>query len=142
MNQLPPPPRIPWRIPEKKNVLTFRICARPISSKRKGHFSFLRSALLFGQADLNADRSFGKTIFWGKDLPKTFGRFVFDLRCRKMEKEGLGRIFHLSTDFFLANFPVAYQTTFSHFLGAIDVFAFAIIVFFFSNSQKVRENVV
>src|SRR3989344_3167311 len=69
------PPHCPntWRAePRKKNTLSFfKKKFNPAKSEMQGVFFFRGSALqVFGQGAEQCGRSFGKTIFWGKDLPK------------------------------------------------------------------------
>src|SRR3989344_4852854 len=60
------------RQPRKKNTLSFfKRNFTPAKSEMQGVFFFRGSAFqVFRQVAEQCGRSFGKTIFWGKDLPK------------------------------------------------------------------------
>jgi len=80
----------------------FRICARPIFSSKKERVFFFRGPAfqVFRQVAEQCGRSFGKAIFWGKDLPK-LRLICFCIGMPKMEKEGFGEEFSICSSFCL-----------------------------------------
>src|SRR4030067_2298805 len=73
--------------------LAFRICARPISSKKERTvFLGVRPSKYSGRWRNNADEVLAK-LFCGERICQNFGSFVFEFGCRKWKRRGLGRNF-------------------------------------------------
>ena len=92
--------------PERKNTPCISDFARARFFLKKERVFFFRGSTLqvFGQCvGLQYGRSFGKTIFWGKDLPK-LRLICFWILMSQMEKEGFGEEFSIcSAVFFWRN---------------------------------------
>ena len=89
---VPPPPRFTRRH-QRKMFLAFRICARPISSKKERTFFFgVLPSKYSGRWRNNADEVLAK-LFFGERICQNFGSFVFEFGCRKWKRRGLGRNF-------------------------------------------------
>src|SRR3989344_4049509 len=76
---------------QRKMFLAFRICARPISSKKEGHFSlaFCPPSIRAG-GGANADSVLRK-LFFGERISQNTRLIFFEFGCRKRRRRGLGR---------------------------------------------------
>src|ERR1035437_3133942 len=78
---------------QRKMFLTFRICARPIFSKKERTFFFgVLPSKYSGRWRNNADEVLAK-LFFGERICQNFGSFVFEFGCRTWKTRGLGRDF-------------------------------------------------
>src|SRR3989338_3660157 len=81
------------RVSRKKMFLAFRICARPISSKKERTFFFLGfcppsiPAVWRGGIGVG----FCETNFFGERISKNTRLIFFEFGCRKRRRRGLGR---------------------------------------------------
>jgi len=89
--------------PERKNTPCISDLAGVKFLLKKERVFFFRGSALqaFGQCvGLQCGRSFGKAIFWGKDLPK-LQLICFWIWMSQMEKEGFGEEFSICSSFCL-----------------------------------------
>src|SRR3989338_7341544 len=110
--------------PERKNTPCISdLAGVKFLLKKERVFFFRGSALqVFGQCvGLQCGRSFGKTIFWGKDLPK-LRLICFWIRMSQMEKEGFGEEFSICSAVFFSGISGGLKLIETQFFGNIQLF--------------------